>query len=405
MNEKELLEKIRPTQQERDKVNELIKEYTQVLEERIKEKGIHAEVCLTGSMAKDTWISGDKNIDLFLIFSHDYSEQQLKEYGLDMGILSKADHEIAYAEHPYVRNYVNGYEIDVVPAYQYKEGIRSSVDRTPLHTTYVLTHLNNRDQVRLLKKFVRSIGVYGSDLKVQGFSGYLCELLVIRYGSFMNVLEAAAAWGKGEPLFLENYTRKFDEPFVFVDPVDPERNVAAVLSQENLTKFMYYSREFLKNPDPLYFFKEPERYTRIQNTHLYKIDFTVNLIEDILFPQLRKTRDFLVKELERNDFKVFNSAVFYAGILLELSVFELPPLTKHLGPPIWEREHCERFLKKHEKIGVHCDKLCAIVTRKYMTAEDLLKALLISRNGFGKDLMKAEAHLSMVPGDIDVLIY
>lgn len=403
MNEKELLEKIRPTQQERDKVNELIKEYTYVLEKRIKEKGIHAEVCLTGSMAKDTWISGDKNIDLFLIFSHDYSEQQLKEYGLDIGKIS--DYEIAYAEHPYVRNCVNGYEIDVVPAYQFREGIRSSVDRTPLHTEYVLTHLKDRDQVRLLKKFVRSIGVYGSDLKVEGFSGYLCELLVIRCGSFMNVLEAAAAWKKGEPLFLEDFTQQFDEPLVFVDPVDPERNVAAVLSEENLTKFMYYSREFLKNPDPEYFFRQPERYTRVQNTQLYRIDFTVNLIDDILFPQLRKTRDFLVKELERNDFQVFNTAVFYTGILLELSVFELPPLTKHLGPPIWEREHCERFLKKHERIGVHRDKLCAIVARKHVTAEDLLKALLITRKGFGKDLTKAEAHVNMIPGDIDVLIY
>ena len=169
MNEKEILEKIRPTQQERDTVNQLVREYTHILETRIKEKEIHAKVCLTGSMAKDTWISGDKNIDLFLIFSHDYSEKQLKEYGLNMGKLSESDYEIAYAEHPYVRNYVNGYEIDVVPAYQFREGIRSSVDRTPLHTTYVLTHLQDKDQVRLLKKFVRSFGVYGSDLKVQGF--------------------------------------------------------------------------------------------------------------------------------------------------------------------------------------------------------------------------------------------
>ncbi|MBU7016569.1 MAG: CCA tRNA nucleotidyltransferase [Theionarchaea archaeon] len=403
MNEKELLEKICPTQQERDKVNELVKEYTDVLEKRIKEKGIHAEVCLTGSMAKDTWISGDRNIDLFLIFSHDYSEQQLKRYGLDIGKIS--EYEIAYAEHPYVRNYVNGYEIDVVPAYRFREGIRSSVDRTPLHTEYVKTHLKDRNQVRLLKKFVRSIGVYGSDLKVQGFSGYLCELLVIRYGSFMNVLEAAADWKKGDPLFLEDFTQHFDEPLIFVDPVDPERNVAAVLSEENLTKFIYSSREFLRNPDPSYFFKEPERYTRILNTQLYRIDFTVNLIDDILFPQLRKTRDFLVKELERNDFQVFNTAIFYSGILLELSVFELPPLTNHLGPPIWEREHCERFLKKHERIGVHRDKLCAIVTRKHATAEDLLKTLLISRKGFGKDLAKAEAHVNRIPGDIDVLIY
>jgi tRNA nucleotidyltransferase (CCA-adding enzyme) len=402
--EKEILEKIRPTLQERKKINQLVDNCTNELETRIKEKELQAEVVLTGSIAKDTWISGDKNIDIFVIFPHDYSEAQLKKYGLEIGKLFT--HEIAYAEHPYVRNLHDGYEIDVVPAYKFREGIRSSVDRTPLHTEYVLTHLQDKDQVRLLKKFTRSIGVYGSDLKMQGFSGYLCELLVIRYGTFRKVLEAADTWKVKDPLYLEEApTKKFREPFVFIDPVDVGRNVAAVVSLENFTKFIHYSREYVRTNGPSYFFREPERYNRYTGTKLFCIDFHVDVIDDILFPQLRKTRDFLVKKLEKNGFSVFNSAVFDSGILLELSVFELPPFKKHVGPPISEREHCDRFLEKHELAGFQDDRVYAIVKRKYVTAHDMLEALLAHRQGFGKDLMKAESELSEVTGDTDVIIY
>ncbi len=403
MIEKEILERIRPTDRERKIMNDLVDDCIRTLKERIETRGIKAEVCLTGSMAKDTWISGDRNIDLFIIFSHEYTEKELKKYGLDIGRLG--EYKIAYAEHPYVRNFLDGYEVDVVPAYEFREGIRSSVDRTPLHTEYVLNHLEDKDQVRLLKKFVRSIGIYGSDLKVQGLSGYLCELLVIRYSTFENVLKAASAWKPGEYIFLEEFShREFTEPLIFVDPVDGERNVAAVLSLENFAKFVYHSRGYMKNPDPSYFFREPERYSRVEGTQLYRVDFEVDLIDDLLFPQLRKTRDYLVKMLENHGFRVFNSAVFDSGILLELSVFELPPFKKHVGPPIAEKDHCENFLEKHALAGFQEDRIYSVVRRKFVTAHALLQAAFDSREGFGKDLVKAKAEISLV-SEADVLIY
>jgi tRNA nucleotidyltransferase (CCA-adding enzyme) len=401
---KELLERIRPTREERQNVTRIIEECMHILQERIAAEGIHADVSLQGSMAKDTWISGDNNIDIFLVFPHEYSEEQLKEYGLHVGVLS--EYEIAYAEHPYVRNFMKGYEIDVVPAYQFKEGVRSSVDRTPLHTEYVKTHLKDKDQVRLLKKFTRSIGVYGSDLKVQGFSGYLCELLVIKYDMFINVLKAASSWRRGEVVVLEGPPKKkFTEPFVVLDPVDAERNVAAVVSLENFATFVYYAREYLKNEDPSYFFRTPEPYRRLPGTRLYRIDFAVNIIDDILFPQLRKTRDYLVAMLETHGFRVVNTAVYDSGVLLELSVVELPPRRIHMGPPVYAEEHCTKFLEKHNHVYIKGDRLYAVVNRKYGTAEDLLHALLEKRQGFGRDLAKAQSCLTQVSGDVDYSVY
>jgi tRNA nucleotidyltransferase (CCA-adding enzyme) len=37
---------------------------------------------------------------------------------------------------------------------------------------------------------MKGTGVYGAEAKVEGFSGYLTELLVINYGSFPKALEA-----------------------------------------------------------------------------------------------------------------------------------------------------------------------------------------------------------------------
>lgn len=404
MIEDDILKKIRPSQKERAQATHVIGDCMTILKERIASKELDAQVVLTGSMAKDTWNSGDNNIDLFIIFSHTYTEKELKSYGLELGKLS--DHEIAYAEHPYVRNFMEGYEIDVVPAYKFREGIRSSVDRTPLHTIYVQEHLADKDQVRLLKKFTRSIGIYGSDLKVQGVSGYLCELLVIKYETFLKVLEAASEWKPRQVLFLEGApTKKFREPLVFIDPVDPERNVAAALSLEHFSRFIYHAREYLKRPDPSYFFREPEKYEKGEGTKVYRIDFDIDLIEDNLFPQLRKTRDFLEKMLEKHEFGVFNSAVYRSGILLELSVYNLPPVKRHLGPPITERDHCENFLKKHAPKGFQEDRIYTIIERKYPTANSLLTAFLKTRQGFGKDLKRAEAHITEVQGDIDITGY
>ncbi len=52
--------------------------------------------------------------------------------------------------------------------------------------------LKMRGEVRLLKKFMKGIGVYGAEIKTGGFSGYLCELFVLHYGSFVKTLEAFA---------------------------------------------------------------------------------------------------------------------------------------------------------------------------------------------------------------------
>jgi len=110
------------------------------------------------------------------------------------------------------------------------------------------------DDVLLLKQFLKGIGVYGSELRTRGFSGYLVELLIINYGSFENVLKTACGWKYGTLIDIEDHgTIIHKDPLVMIDPTDPVRNVAAALSLDNMCIFIDRACEFLKQPDISYF--------------------------------------------------------------------------------------------------------------------------------------------------------
>src|SRR5207247_7594350 len=90
------------------------------------------------------------------------------------------------------------------------------------------------------------------------FSGYLCELPVLRYGTFRGGLEASLSWRPGIVLELDRApARTFPEPLTVVDPVDPNRNVASAVSVEQLATFVHAAREYLQNPSERFFFPRP----------------------------------------------------------------------------------------------------------------------------------------------------
>src|SRR5659263_142353 len=165
--------------------------------------------------------------------------------------------EERYAEHPYIHAVLDGFEVDLVPAFKVERGadIRSAVDRTPFHNSYVSSRIQgSEDEILLLKQFQKGLGVYGSELNTRGFSGFLAELLVIQYGLFENVLKAACNWKAGIIIDIEKHgTLIHRDPLIMIDPTDPERNVAAALSLDNMCVFIDKACEFLEKPDEKYF--------------------------------------------------------------------------------------------------------------------------------------------------------
>lgn len=416
INFKKILETIKPTGEESEKVKSLSYELINAINDIAIKNDIDAEAVLVGSVAKDTWLHGKGDIDIFMKFPLDLDEARLKEYGLFLGFecvkTVGGRYELRYASHPYVTGFIEGFDIDFVPCYPIKSAdeLKSAVDRTILHTEYVKKKLEpeQKDEVLLLKKFMESIHTYSAEFKVGGFSGYLCELLIICYGSFLEVLKAAAdEWGPDYVIDLENYGTEniFTEPMVVIDPTDKNRNVAAALTLEKISEFIVASRNFLEDPKEDYFFKKQlkidlnsikEEFKQRETKTVLIIFKPPEIPADALYPQIKKTEKSLGQVLDRADFSVFNTSSWTDEknnviILLELNVWKLPAIKKHYGPYIWPRKHHERFVSKYgDKAYVEEDRWVVEMEREYKDASffirDILEENKIGILRFGKNI-------------------
>jgi tRNA nucleotidyltransferase (CCA-adding enzyme) len=360
--EARVLKKILPTPDEEARLHEIVHELQETLSERIAARGLDAKPILVGSVAKGTHLH-EPEIDMFVAFPPDVPREKLEAEGLALGDILDRPVRM-YAEHPYTRGWYKGFEVEVVPCYKITDASQrlSAVDRTPLHVDYVLGHLREDQgtEVRFLKAWTGGIGVYGAEAKIRGFSGYLCELLVLKHGTFRGVLEAARSWRHGMKIEFETPAgRAFNEPLVVVDPVDGNRNVASAVSGEQLATFVHAAREYLAKPSERFFFPRPlkprtlaqlKATLRRRETHLIAVTIPApKVTEDVSYPQVRKAHKSILDLVHRHGFTATNTWFGIEGgdvlILIEFEVFRLPKVEIHDGPPVWVK-NAEDFLRK-----------------------------------------------------------
>ncbi|MEM2273062.1 MAG: CCA tRNA nucleotidyltransferase, partial [Candidatus Bathyarchaeia archaeon] len=327
-----VLRRVIPNEKEQTETLEFSRFLVEALKKRLLMDGISAEVRIEGSVAKDTWLAGEKDIDIFILLPPEYDREAFGKVLEAAKKVSGENYLEAYAEHPYIEAYINGFTINFVPCFMVKDPskAKSSVDRTPFHTRYVKSRLNEalKNEIRLLKAFMHGIGVYGAEIKVGGFSGYLCELLVLYYGSFIGVLEAASRWRRGEVIDIERYYKSPDEakkmfqnePLIVIDPVDKSRNVASAVRLNRLSEFILASRLFLKNPDIKFF--NPKIIEPYSVNDLLKIirdrgssiifikTGAIKVVPDILWGQLFRSQRALLNLIKQFNFDVIRSEVW-----------------------------------------------------------------------------------------------
>ena len=250
-----ILNDIKPTIDELNQLNEVSSRLISYLQNLCDGENLNANVALVGSVAKNTALKGKSDIDIFIAFPLDTDKKFLKQKGLELAHKCcdefKSTPEHHFASHPYVTTHINDFEVDIVPCYAIEDGsqLKSAVDRTILHTRYVKANLKEgqEDEVLLLKRFMAMTGTYGSEFKVGGFAGYLCELLIIHYGTFENTLKKAINWKFGHSIDLENYgtSKQFNDPLIVIDPTDENRNVGAALRLEKLAEFIQSARNYI----------------------------------------------------------------------------------------------------------------------------------------------------------------
>ncbi len=310
-----------------------------------------------GSVSKHTNLKCS-DIDIFITFSKEYSTEFIEKKGLEIGHTVLKNGIEKYAEHPYVSGTIDNISVDIVPSFMIEKGqhIVSTVDRTPLHTEYVN---NNTDpqkihDILLLKVFMKLINVYGSEIAVSGFSGYLCEVLIIHFGSFENFIKHMSGL-KGKLRVPEDFPEeRYREPVIIIDPVDPNRNAGAAVSEENLARLKLASNLYISGNYSL--FKDKGEIHENRGTFI-KI-FTMprpDIIDDIIYPQAVRLGNKLFKIFSKYGFMPVSSEI-YCGkniqILIEYEREEMPELLIHQGPPVYSSEAIKfiNIWQKSEKL-------------------------------------------------------
>ncbi|MEM3781876.1 MAG: CCA tRNA nucleotidyltransferase [Candidatus Micrarchaeaceae archaeon] len=401
-----VLAEIKPTAEEiaieTNQANEIVSRLRSVIPKDV-------EIRVVGSLAHGTNLRGSSDIDIFLLFNKKKAKSTITKEGLVYAkkIAKKGDRvSIKYAEHPYARVYFGSMNAvaDIVPAYKIDsiEEMATAVDRSPMHSEFVIKHLadKQKDEVRLLKQYLKSHWLYGAEVFTGGFSGYLCELLVYYLGSFEKVLNFFASASLPIVLLPEKaransteaseLVRRFSSQFIVIDPVDPNRNVAAPVSTESLARFVLLSRKFLSKPSISEFYGTGfshksaisgiKQFTRKAGMDCFLLVFKLpDKSEDVLWPQLRRIAEQIRHFVESYGFRIAISMQAIQGRsgLIAVCAQKQENNSRIVkGPSVFMRGATDAFLKAHRgAIGtlVEKDTVLAIEQNKFKNIGEALE--------------------------------
>ena len=232
------------------------------------------DIVPVGSSQRMTFIPDKIDLDLFVRFNTRDKTILVNFAHLIVPKIAttlQARYEIRYAENPYGTIFYEAKEfqriipVDVVATIWIQSSNNlhevigfSGMARTPFHMFFLRYKIQGLEQdVRLFKYWLKKKFLYGQC----GFTGFLSELLVLRYRSFRNILLHAAeistmVWDIPElnrskqtlqELFFNNYQ------IIIIDPIDPTRNAAAgiqgFMGQLHMHRFVVQAKDNLEHPE------------------------------------------------------------------------------------------------------------------------------------------------------------
>jgi tRNA nucleotidyltransferase (CCA-adding enzyme) len=415
-----------PTHSQERRIAKVAQEAKEHVDRYVAQLDDVVDVVFGGSFAKGTWLPDHADIDIFVKIKPSVGIKKFERMGREIGseALKSYGPKLRYSDHPYVEVFIKKVRVNVVPCYDVEQGKwQSAADRSPFHTQYISSHFDNekRRQARLLKKFLKSVGIYGAEISTEGFSGYVSEVLILKYSSFENVLRSAADdWQDRQIIAVCDYdpdfVKAFNSPLIIIDPVDSRRNLGTAISAESVAKFILAARAFLEKPSLEFFYEGDKKYHRRVGSSGSKQQLLLPLLPnvlviefshekkspDIIWGQLKRSINAIAKQLELAHFEVLRSSCVTdernsAAIAFLLESITLPAYTKRKGPGIFRRKDTASFLsnrKKNKPLAIWVDdkemRIATLIERKATDARKFVKSLLLNHrenSGISKDLI------------------
>ena len=362
---------VTPSQTETKKLEAVSGKVDTLLQKALEKASPLPDIRMGGSYARGTWLKGSLDIDFFIRYPPDYPRDRLESEAIESAKRALSGHTInmRFAEHPYVEGFVDGVRVNLVPCYKVALGEwLSAADRSPYHADYIISKFDDRLKLeaRLFKKFVKAVGVYGAEVKTQGLSGYVCEVLTLKYGSFRSTLEGLAKSRHSEIISIEQYDQdlaaSFASPLVILDPVDTTRNLGTAISARNVAKLVLQSRRFLSKPKMSFFSETAKTKKVLKNSELLPYTIVVRFgikrrSPDILWGQLRKSVAALANKLEIQGFQVLRSVgasdeTSKGAFVFLFSQERVPRFYTRQGPEYFRAQEVENYLSKNRKKAI-----------------------------------------------------
>ncbi len=390
---KNILERARkiaiPGRQEEEKIGAIAENLLDLVRKEIGKYPEITSVELGGSYAKGTWLKGKLDLDIFVKMKKETDEKRFEEIGRKVGFdsMKKFHPYVRYSDHPYVEAVVQDTKVNVVPCYDVEKGQwKSAADRSSFHTRFILEKLDaeRKNEVRLLKKFLRGIDIYGAEIATEGFGGYVSEVLIYHYGSFVKVLEAAANFSQGQ--VIGSPTKKFETTFVLIDPVDSNRNLGTAISAQNFGIFILAARAFLKKPSLAFFNGKkslPDK-NNLRNVLVVKFNYKKRS-PDIIWGQAKRGATALSVQLELGGFQVLRKGATIdeksgAAMLFLLHSTTIEKFMVKNGPDVFRKPESESFILRNSKNKLTWiddqGRILSMQQREFYDAKKFLQSLL-----------------------------
>ncbi len=352
-----------------------------------------------GSYAKDTWLPGNRDVDVFAKFNYlKFRDKDISSYLFAELKKRFKNVEVVHGSRDYYHILINEILFEVVPVLDITkpEKALNVMDVSPLHVAYVKKKLKKKDDVRKLKALLKAQKLYGAESYIKGFSGYVLEILVSYYGSFNNLIKKARNWDlkkevidpakhyKSKEIALKSLNKsKVNSPLVLVDPVQKERNAAAALSADKYKAFIGLCKQF--DDSKSWFESKVLDVSSLSKEYLVLNVEPLDGKEDVILSKMVALLERIVREFKLHDFPVLDY-----GWDRKHFWFKVKPIEKkykHYGPGLGRKEHVKAFKKKYpRKVKVEKEKVYVLLDRKYNDPKKFLRDLI--KKDFVKDKVK-----------------
>ncbi len=375
---KRILKEVIPSKEYTKELASKVNQFTKLLKKLV----YPLEVFIGGSYAKGTWLPRIKDIDIFIIFPKNKELSNVLEKKI-----SALKPERIHGSRDYFRTSFKGISFEIIPIVKIRkaEEALNITDISPLHVEWVNanTDKKTRNEIRILKLFLKANNLYGAESYIRGFSGYACEILIVYYKTFYKLIKDAASWKDRKIIDIENYYTNKNiiqelnpsklSPLIVIDPVQASRNAAAAISEKTYKRFIKLASDFLRKPEIKYFRKKIITRTKLEKEFPEKPIVWLKIKplkgkDDIIGSKIVKVMEYIREKSTAYGFKIIEHGWDYNLKNTNMwFVFNgtIPRFYYVRGPAAKNKIHAERFRQKHKNVFEKQGVLWAKEKRKF----------------------------------------